>query len=688
MTSEPSRCGLADLPAPDVPLAATTTTSGSTSPAASAGAMARGTHVGEQPGTAIRRASLSSSRWPGSSGSPYGHEPAHSLPPPCPPLPYHRAQAAGSSSRWSAPQSMTRTSSGSRAATAADSPCGRASTTTSYPPRSSGADGPTSRSANGSRCGCSSPSRRPALALACTPVSRRFGCPASSRHTSPPAYPVAPVTPTVHVCPSVTMHDHTALCMTVQQRGFAAPRATSFPGRTDRFMIVRSNSGGPQGSPRGWRMDPTRRAAMAAELADVLPALDLTADGPLALLDAPGNGGVGHRDADLHLALLVETRDLLDGNEALRQSVDPAAASPADADRLRRLTEQALEHADGHRAEALWALLGGEAAPPTSGGTRPGRWHRMRTALFSEGLLARSVAGLWMNVLVLGTVAVVVATLWGGFSLGTDHRTLALALLKLFALWCLSFLPGWLYVRFLGQRAGALWNEFVVHLHRLGMDEPCFLPRPPAASALFREWLVSGGPLYSQRHNLYRQKFDAYYGKAVVDGVEGTNFSVRVDTMFPVFLATAVLAVGWTTVLWDPAFLLHPSSLWDMLRFAFLGAYCFIVQSLIRRFFQSDLRPSAYAAAVLRVIVVLLVMTALHQVVQVHGKSEAAVAFVVGVFPTVALQALLRFVATTLRVVVPQLSPDYPLNQLDGLNIWYEARLVEEGVEDMQNLAT
>ena len=42
----------------------------------------------------------------------------------------------------------------------------------------------------------------------------------------------------------------------------------------------------------------------------------------------------------------------------------------------------------------------------------------------------------------------------------------------------------------------------------------------------------------------------------------------------------------------------------------------------------------------------------------------------------------------TLRVFVPQLTPDYPLNQLDGLNVWYEARLEEEGIEDMQNLAT
>src|SRR5207245_1416971 len=30
---------------------------------------------------------------------------------------------------------------------------------------------------------------------------------------SPPAYPVAPVTPTVHVRPPVMLHDHTQVCM-------------------------------------------------------------------------------------------------------------------------------------------------------------------------------------------------------------------------------------------------------------------------------------------------------------------------------------------------------------------------------------------------------------------------------------------------------------------------------------------
>ena len=50
----------------------------------------------------------------------------------------------------------------------------------------------------------------------------------------------------------------------------------------------------------------------------------------------------------------------------------------------------------------------------------------------------------------------------------------------------------------------------------------------------------------------------------------------------------------------EPSFTSDPGSFWDVLKFGFLGAYSFILQMLIRRFFQSDLRPAAYANALLR----------------------------------------------------------------------------------------
>jgi hypothetical protein len=98
---------------------------------------------------------------------------------------------------------------------------------------------------------------------------------------------------------------------------------------------------------------------------------------------------------------------------------------------------------------------------------------------------------------------------------------------------------------------------------------------------------------------------------------------------------------------------------------------------------------------VLRIVVVLLILAVLHQLFAIGGSqgtvargSQYVTAFVVGFFPLAGLQALQRVAAKVLRVVVPQLAPEYPLEQLDGLNIWYEARLAEEGVEDMQNLTT
>jgi hypothetical protein len=63
-------------------------------------------------------------------------------------------------------------------------------------------------------------------------------------------------------------------------------------------------------------------------------------------------------------------------------------------------------------------------------------------------------------------------------------------------------------------------------------------------------------------------------------------------------------------------------------------------------------------------------------------------AFVIGVFPDVGWKALQTLIKLPLRGLVRSLRQAYPLSDLDGLNVWYEARLLEEGIEDMQNLAT
>lgn len=259
--------------------------------------------------------------------------------------------------------------------------------------------------------------------------------------------------------------------------------------------------------------------------------------------------------------------------------------------------------------------------------------------------------------------------------------------LKFFVLWCLSFLPGWLYLRFLRVRAQAVWTEYVVTLHRLGWDKPQYLPEPPVNSAYHAQW--AEGP----RDNIYLEKFEAYYGR--LRGREpGQDDPVMVSTesMFPVFLFTTMLAVGWSAVLWETSFLTAPTGVWDVLKYGFIGAYAFVTGMLMRRFFQTDLRPSAYTSAVLRIVLVLLVVAVVHQVVRAMVvpavTAELALAFLIGFFPLAGLQLVQRMVVKVFGKVVPPLKPAYPLDRLDGLNLWYEARLLEEGVEDMQNLTS
>src|SRR6202000_2058196 len=133
---------------------------------------------------------------------------------------------------------------------------------------------------------------------------------------------------------------------------------------------------------------------------------------------------------------------------------------------------------------------------------------------------------------------------------------------------------------------------------------------------------------------IYQEKFDAFYGKSVSQRGHRSNAPIRIDALFPVFLTTAALAgrgtaLCWAAVLRTPRFATGPASFWDVLKFGFPGAYSFILQMLVRRFFQSDLRPAAYANALLRLIVVLILVSALYQILpQDNPRSAAAIAFV------------------------------------------------------------
>src|SRR4051812_22883676 len=424
----------------------------------------------------------------------------------------------------------------------------------------------------------------------------------------------------------------------------------------------------------------------ARQLADVLtPVLADT----LSLHEIPDQRWAKILPLDDELAswgVLHELRRL-----AMSHGLDPPGKVPDLKERLVR----ALVEDDEARC-FLWSLLTSDRHPvkgrpfrrPRTGDAlprRPGRapgQPRVLAPWVSRQIIAAVLNGVIVLVLVVALVYHYGWNLAAWWDVGP---------LTLFAIWAMSFLPGWLFVRFLGQRARALWWDFVLALHRLGVDERQPLPEPPLNSQYYRLWLAAGGSPLRHGDSIYREKFDAYYGKSISRiGTEHQTTKIWSETLFPVILLTAVLAAAWTAVLWDPSFIGSPSGTMDLLKVGFLGAYTFIVQMLIRRYFQSDLRASAYASAVVRIFVVAILVAVLQQlpVLRDDPRSAAVVAFVVGFFPLVGMQALQRVAATVLRQVVPSLNPDYPLNQIEGLNVWYEARLLEEGIEDMQNLTT
>jgi hypothetical protein len=332
-------------------------------------------------------------------------------------------------------------------------------------------------------------------------------------------------------------------------------------------------------------------------------------------------------------------------------------------------------------------------------GPRP--WHRRREDSANPFTVSPGTTRLY------GLVALLLSVALSCIPLVRDRAATALpyeVFLRVGAVFSLAFLPAWLFLRFVRGRSASLWNEFVLNLHRLGIDDPQHLPEPLRGSIYHERWVNASRRKDRDRlptrvttePTIYEQKFEAVYGKGTAH--RGGQGRIKIDTFFPVLLCTAVMAAGWVAVLvrWGARNPANPGTE-GVLAFAFMGAYVFSVQMLVRRYFQSDLRASAYLNAVIRVFTALIVAVVVCRTGVADllpgdwsPTQNLAIAFGIGFLPIAGLQALTKLVSAGLRQAthLPALTNDYPLGDLDGLNIWYEARLLEEGIEDMQNLAT
>ncbi len=295
-------------------------------------------------------------------------------------------------------------------------------------------------------------------------------------------------------------------------------------------------------------------------------------------------------------------------------------------------------------------------------------------------------------VLLVFTVAVIPVVVFGNV-----ERNL---LLTLAGILFLSLLPGWLYLQFVAVKGKTLWNEYVLNLFRLHVDDYRNLPRPPVTSIFYERWQKSQpNGTGDGSANLYERKFRGLYGSSLEKGTGSGELKSYGENLFPVLVSTILLGVAWTMTFrpdvvigWkfvEGTFgvdrMLLPV---EALQFGFLGSYFFMLQMLIRRYYQDDLKTSAYLNATVRIVIVSILVVTVDRVWPDEYSGKAAFAFLVGVFPQLGVQALRSLVAIPLRGLVPSLKKNNPLSDLDGMNIWYESRLLEEGIEDLQNLST
>lgn len=295
-------------------------------------------------------------------------------------------------------------------------------------------------------------------------------------------------------------------------------------------------------------------------------------------------------------------------------------------------------------------------------------------------------------------------------------------LLALILQWSLiiaaSILPIIIYFLFDRQKLGSLRENFYRQILRLD----------PQMETL------------DDARQTYRPQVEEIYGPESGSGMR----SLILGTNVPIVAATLAITVGWIIALPPIVPATSPftiSSLYlglvpqlSAINFGFMGAYVFALNMLLRRYVRSDLSPKVYTHITIRIFVVAVTVWALsamltfgaealgvtgsvvgaiynggvqliHPATGADNKTSATeptlpntdvsgpllllLAFFVGFVPETGVTIIQKYLRSQafLKNIIPSEQDSHPLDRLDGINIYYQARLLEEGIENIQNLA-
>ncbi len=211
-------------------------------------------------------------------------------------------------------------------------------------------------------------------------------------------------------------------------------------------------------------------------------------------------------------------------------------------------------------------------------------------------------------------------------------------------------------------------NEILEDLQKLQAYETDIVKRRGGPDAIIRE-------------------IQSYYGK--------------INLIIPVILLTCLYAISflmcWSflAMTYDetrlpalfPEWLLFDSR---PILIAIIGVYLFNTGTLIRRLYLSDLTEHVFWTSINRLLLTVGLSTTLNipdSIDQNFKNLYYFVFFVIGFLANEYLRWAMEQAIRLLKLRQAR-AADLPLQMIQGINIWKEYRLEEEGIENVQNLAT
>lgn len=193
---------------------------------------------------------------------------------------------------------------------------------------------------------------------------------------------------------------------------------------------------------------------------------------------------------------------------------------------------------------------------------------------------------------------------------------------------------------------------------------------------------------------------EAKYGKQLAE-IYGSDVTTDEGRLIranrsPIFVATLVITIGWIlTLLPAEAGLVikQPHEILDLflpqrmaVTFGFLGAYFFALNTISRRYMRADLKPKAYSSITVRIFIVTILAWVVGLLFNSEDPYVMVTVFLIGIFP----ESGLTLIQETIRrgsKIFPSAKEDHPLTNLEEIDVYDRARLLDEGVTNIESLA-